>query len=140
MTAPTPAQYERLLDELFSVSSSRRWRKVLLESYKWTVGPSLERAVVEEAKIRSTSPNTPVETIAASKAHIRRAQDRATRNVNHAISDLRDAIRACDQALETLDPPARPEPLRYPRTVSNAELEEARDARERRKEMGEAIP
>lgn len=140
MTAPTPRQFESMLDEFLSPRGAARYRKILAETYEWTHNAAHDRTVQDQAKIRSTNPSTPTESIAASKAHMRRALENAVRAINHAKGDLEEAARRCAQALETQDPPARPEPLRYARSVTNAELEESHAALHRRQDRDEAIP
>lgn len=138
MTALTPRQFERLATETFAAIS--RLRHQLVKEYAWAYGAGLDRTVQEQAKIRSTNPSTPTETIAASKAHVRRSLEEAVKDLTHARQDVEAAHRGIILAMDTLDPSARPEPLRYPRTVTNAELEESRSALDRRRAMGEAIP
>lgn len=139
MTSPTPLEFGRQLDELSRLTTKKSLGS-LLENYGHAHNAGHERTVQEQARIRSTNPSTPTESIAASKASIRRECERADRLVRDSIANLEAANRRLMAALNSLDPPVTPEPLRYPRTVTNAELEESRGARERRREMGEAIP
>lgn len=72
-----------------------------------------------------------------SHAGIRRALEGCGRHMADAENSMKAAEREILKAMDRLDPREGFEPLRYPVSVSQADLEASREAQARRKERGD---
>jgi hypothetical protein len=76
----------------------------------------------------------------AGQAAIRRVLEQAPRRVIEAENSLKALEKQLVGVMDRLDPREGFEQLRYPRTASESELVDAREAQRRREQRGEHVP
>lgn len=130
MSAPKPREFKRRLKDVQNLLA------VLSVEFDWVYGAAHERTVRDEAKVNTGGRTDPTGSIVASKAYLRRALERADRELRSIDSQLRAIENNLAKALEGTEPRERPEP-RFPRTASPADIQASHEAQERRKERGE---
>lgn len=147
MTAPTPRQFDAAVAQ--TLARLRQRLEDLPELYLRAYGAGHERVVRDSVgKITKGSVATPTEQIVGdpldplrpgAQAAVRRACERAPRHLADAENALGAIEREIFRALDRLDPHEGFAQLRYPITVTQAELEEAKAAQQRRHERGEGV-
>jgi hypothetical protein len=147
VTAPKPEDFERLLDQV--LGQAARWRTDLAKEYRWAYGASHER-VVREGVGRSSGPSDPTASVVgdprpganriAGQAAIRRVLEQAPRRVIEAENALKALEKQLVGVMDRLDPREGFEQLRYPRTASESDLTDAKEAQRRRETRGEHVP
>ena len=140
MTALRPDQFEKLVNQTRN-GLVRRLDELLI-AYKVAHDAALERVVRENAgKVTSGGPADPTATITGdpldavrpgAQAAIRRVLESAPKDLASAENTIGGISRKIERAMDRLDPREGFEALRYPISVSNADLEESRAAQERR--------
>lgn len=130
ISVPSPDRIITAVDEMKLSAES------VTENYLWLHGVAHSVQVLENAKIRSTSPSNPTFTAATrSKGALLASYER----VLDAHSKVREAEALLLKALNRYDPPQTPVPWTRV-TVMKVELEAYQEAALRRKERGEHIP
>jgi hypothetical protein len=161
MTAPSPAQFSALLDDVLSDANVARWRARLLREYTWLHGASHEAIVREREKTTGGATSDPTASIVigsvgsvddvvpsdakhSPQAILRRALEEAPKDV----VEIENAMKALERKLTRwhgkldgrgiLDP--APDFARaHHRSVGPDELALLREAQQRREERGEGI-
>ncbi len=130
ISVPSPRVVGELIDEVAHTAIS------VQDNFLWLHGVAHSVQVLENAKIRSTSPSNSTYTAATrSKGALLASYER----VLDAHGKLREAEALLLKALNRYDPPQTP--VAWSRvTVRKIELEAYQEAALRRKERGEHIP
>lgn len=144
MTALTPKQLDATL--AYTLSRLKRGMAELPDLYRWAYGASHER-VVRETAGRSPGPADPTGSTVgdplaarlAGRAAVRRTLERVPKKLAEIENTLTAIEREIARAMDRLDPREGFEPLRYPISVKDEELEESREAQARRRERREHI-
>ena len=147
MSAPTPRQFEAELARSLARISQRMADLPAL--YRWAYGASSDRVVRDSAgKITKGGVADPTGQIVGDPLDPQRpgAQRRIRKTLEDAgghLAAAENAITAIEReiglAMDRLDPREGFEQLRYPITVSRADLEDSHAAQARRLERGEGI-
>jgi len=147
VTAARPEKFNRELAA--SLAKMKRLMSDLPTLYAWAYNASSERVVRESVgKIHSGAVSTPTEQIVGdpldrrrpgAQARIRAALESAPGQLANAENALVELERRIMAAMDGLDPHERPEPMRYPISVSQAELDDAKAAQKRRIDRGEGV-
>lgn len=146
MTAPTPRQFELAIAQ--TLARLRRHMAELPEIYERAYGASHDRVVRASTGKITKGRSDPTEQIVGdpldaqrpgAQAAIRRALERAPKKLAELENDLVSIEREISRAMDRLDPAQGFEPLRFPVSATNADLDEARAAQERRVARGEAM-
>lgn len=145
MTAQRPDQFARSVQRTRIHLDSQL--RQLVELYRIAHDASLERVVRESAgKVMSGSASDPTAAITGDpldklrpgiQAAIRRTLERAAKQLAELENSVHAIEREIAKSLDRLDPKDGFDPLRYPISVSNADLDELQAAQQRRKERGE---
>lgn len=143
----TPARFDRVLAEC--MANIKRMLEELPEVYERAYLASHSQARrAEGGKIMSGGPSNPTEQIVGdpldakrpgSQASIRRQLELAPRKLVNAENSISAIEKSVSKAMDRLDPRAGFEALRFPRTASQADLDESAAAQERRKERKEDL-
>lgn len=145
MTAQRPDQFARTAERTrLHIDEQLR---LLVELYRIAHDASLERVVRENAgKVMSGSAADPTAMITGdpldrlrpgAQAAIRKTLERAPKKLAEAENAVAAVEREIARALDRLDPRDGFDPLRYPISVSNADLELLHEAQRRRIERGD---
>lgn len=147
MTAMTPARFNRVVSESFA--NMKRLYEELPAMYEQAYLASHSQAVrAEGGKVMTGRPSNPTEQVVGdpldakrpgAQAAIRRQLEGAPKKLAMAENSVSAVEKTIAAAMDRLDPRAGFEALRYPRTASDADLEESAAAKERRKERKEDI-
>ena len=148
MTAPTPRQFEKMIEQ--TRKGMNRRLDELLEVYMGEHGAyetSHERVVRENAgKVMSGGASDPTAGIVGDpldreRPGLQRAIRKQLEDVEGTLSAAENMINGITvkitKAMDRLDPREGFEALRYPISVSQAQLEESKQAQERRKTRGD---
>jgi hypothetical protein len=140
MTALRPDQFDKLLAQ--HRHGIERKLADLGKAYRDAYGASLERVVRENAgKVMSGGASDPTATITGDpldpqrpgiQAAIRRTLEAAPKSLTDAENTIASVEAKIAKAMDRLDPREGFEAMRYPISVSHADLEESRAAQERR--------
>lgn len=131
-TAPSEQQM------LSSLSTVRQMLVRVEREYRWVYRAATDRTVAETVKVAASRSDPTGDLVAsASKNEMRRACAKAHEKVLDAKARLLAAEELLLITLDRTDPKERPELLRYPITVSEADKREAREAKARRAARGE---
>lgn len=133
MSAPKPKQIKALCKDIQNLAS------VVALEFEWTSNAAYDRTVRDEPKVNTGGRTDPTGSVVVSKAFLRRACERAYRDLRSIESQLRSIEVTLGKALEGTEPRERPEP-HFPRTASPDDIEASRDAQARRKAAGEMVP
>ena len=133
MSAPDP----RVLNE--RLNNIRGSLSRIPAEYAWLYPMGYERSVRDGEKVTVSGVRGNDDLIISTYA-ARRALEEASRKVSDAEDLLRLAEGDLRKALGRHDPREGFEALRYPRSATRADLAEAKAAKERRIERGEALP
>lgn len=150
---PTPNDVERDLRDIRSAIDERKItlgdRVVtipsLADEYRWAYGASLAPSVKDRTSSGPTiadDGSVPGATAAAAaeKEAMRARVAQAAEKIGKAVSNLRSARDDLDAAMRRLSPPEGYVPAkRFPRTASDADLADAREAQERRRAAGQGF-
>jgi len=153
MTAaiPTPEALEAEIRELIQSLGH------LMHEYSWSHGVAYSRQVVDQAHVsggrgdrdgdmlRSAAEGRTVDakrSVAYDHSALRDALRQTSRKVRRVQSDIDAKVDLLRSSIEKDERRHGPmfDALRNPRTASNADLAESREARVRRRDRGEAIP
>jgi hypothetical protein len=147
MTAMTPARFERVCAESFA--NIKALYAELPELYERAYLASHSQAVrAEGGKVMTGRPSNPTEQVVGdpldpkrpgAQASIRRTLELAPRKLANAENSVSSIEKAVSTAMDRLDPRETPVALRFPRTASDADLEESAEAKKRRKDRHEDI-
>jgi hypothetical protein len=136
VTAPTPAQFNRELDEL--IVAANRLREPYGWAYPWGLSPSVAG---DGAGTRNAAVSDPTSSVvmAAGKTRIRNACEGTAKMVLDCGNDLRSTYDRLSHVLGGGKPETRMTPQGpFPITVSRVELEEAHEAQRRRRIRSES--
>lgn len=146
MTAPTPRQFE--IDVARTLARLKRHLAELPLLYEQAYGASHDRVVRASAGKITKGRSDPTEQIVGdpldplrpgAQAAIRRALERAPKKLAELENEVLSIEREISRTLDRLDPAPGFEPLRFPVSASNADLDESRAAQARRRARGEDI-
>lgn len=160
MTAPSPAQFAALLDDVLSSENMARWRARLLREYTWLHGASHDAIVRERQKTTGGNTADPTASIVIGsvgskddpsndaklgpRAILRRVLEEAPKDlieIENAVKSLERKLTRWHGKLDghgMLDP--APDFQRaHHRSVGDDELALLREAQQRREERGEGI-
>jgi hypothetical protein len=106
----------------------------LVEDYRWAYNAAFS-GVKGDSIRRSSGPSDPTGA-AASMTRLRSACNVASKRLKQSSDKLDDALGIIEHAMGGIDPRPRSEPI-GPRTATVADLDESREAKQRRELRGE---
>ncbi len=149
MTAPKPDAINQTVVAFYAAMGKRL--RILIAEYEWAYGASGQRVVRDNAgKITQGATSDPTAGIVGEvirtpesnighQAAVRRVLERVPRKLAEAENAVNAIEKELLSAMDRLDPREGFDPLRYPVSVSNEELERLHAAQRERANRGEGI-
>lgn len=147
MTALTPARFERKVAESFA--NLKKLLEELPELYERAYLASHSQPVrAQGGKVMTGRPSNPTEQVVGdpldtkrpgAQAAIRKQLELAPRKLVNAENSISAIEKTVTKAMDRLDPREGFEALRFPRSASDADLQESAEAKERRIKRHEDI-